>query len=201
MDQRPHQCGAGDYSVRAARRVGDRASDGFGDHGGVLPPAAGWRPLLRPRSGAWYAGRSIDTALAESIYHRSRELAEVGAFESRMQMHMYLSDFSTRFHDIRGASAPVEIYDSLDYTISQRFARQLLADGSHGVVLSQCPPSRRRVCRFFPAGAREERARRRPLRIPMGRQPAAVGAQAVGKKRKGKGGFSLLPCDRQRMLP
>lgn len=84
--------------------------------------------------GAWYAGRSIETALAESIYHRSRELAEVGAFESRLQMRVYLSDFSTRFHDLRGASAPVELYDPLDYTISQRFARQLLAAGSQGVV-------------------------------------------------------------------
>jgi hypothetical protein len=84
--------------------------------------------------GAWYAGRSIETALAESIYHRSRELAEVGAFESRLQMRVYLSDFSTRFHDLRGASAPVELYDPLDYTISQRFARQLLGAGSQGVV-------------------------------------------------------------------
>src|SRR5687768_14426481 len=84
--------------------------------------------------GAWYAGRSIETALAESIYHRSRELAEVGAFESRLQMRVYLSDFSTRFHDLRGASAPVELYDPLDYTISQRFARQLLVAGSQGVV-------------------------------------------------------------------
>lgn len=84
--------------------------------------------------GAWYAGRSIDTALAESVYHRSRELAEVGVFESRMQMRVYVSDFSTRFHDIRGASAPGGLYDPLDYTISQRFGRQLLAAGSHGVV-------------------------------------------------------------------
>jgi hypothetical protein len=84
--------------------------------------------------GAWYAGRSIDTALAESIYHRSRELAEVGAFEARMQMRVYLSDFSTRFHDVRGSGAPAELYDPVDYAISQRFARQLFAAGSHGIV-------------------------------------------------------------------
>jgi len=84
--------------------------------------------------GAWYAGRSIDTALAESIYHRSRELEEVGAFEARMQMRVYLSDFAARFHDVRGAEAPAELYDPLDYTGSQRFARRLLAAGSHGIV-------------------------------------------------------------------
>jgi hypothetical protein len=84
--------------------------------------------------GAWYAGRTIDTALSESIYHRSRELAEVGVLEARMQMRVYLSDFSTRFHDIRGADTPAALYDPDDYSASQRFARQLLASGSHGLV-------------------------------------------------------------------
>jgi hypothetical protein len=84
--------------------------------------------------GAWYAARTIDTALSESIYHRSRELAEIGVLEARMQMRVYLSDFSTRFHDIRGADTPAALYDPDDYSASQRFARQLLAAGSHGVV-------------------------------------------------------------------
>jgi hypothetical protein len=84
--------------------------------------------------GAWYAARTIDAALSESIYHRSRELAEVGVLEARMQMRVYLSDFSTRFHDIRGAGAPAALYDPVDYSASQRFARQLLSTGSHGLV-------------------------------------------------------------------
>jgi RES domain len=84
--------------------------------------------------GAWYAARTIETALSESIYHRSRELAEVGVLEARMQMRVYLSDFSTRFHDIRGAEAPAALYDPVDYSASQRFARPLLSSGSHGLV-------------------------------------------------------------------
>jgi len=84
--------------------------------------------------GAWYAARTIDTALSESIYHRSRELAEIGVREARMQMRVYLADFSTRFHDIRGADTPAALYDPDDYRASQRFARPLLAAGSHGVV-------------------------------------------------------------------
>jgi len=96
--------------------------------------------------GAWYAARSIDTALAESIYHRTQELREVGGFETRMQMRVYLADFSAMFHDIRGrypvhperekgtASGWAALYDPNDYTASQRFGRKLLDAGSNGVV-------------------------------------------------------------------
>ena len=84
--------------------------------------------------GAWYAARTIEAALSESIYHRSRELAEIGVLEARMQMRLYRSDFSTRFHDIRGADAEVALYDPDDYSASQRFARQLLSTGSNGLV-------------------------------------------------------------------
>jgi hypothetical protein len=83
--------------------------------------------------GAWYAARTIEAAFSESIYHRSRELAEIGVLEARMQMRLYWSDFSTRFHDIRGADAPA-LYDPDDYSASQRFARQLLSTGSNGLV-------------------------------------------------------------------
>jgi hypothetical protein len=84
--------------------------------------------------GAWYAARSIDTALAESIHHRSREIAEVGVFEARLEARVYLADFSTRFHDIRSEDRSADVYDPNDYTASQRFARQLLATGSSGIV-------------------------------------------------------------------
>ena len=84
--------------------------------------------------GAWYAARSLETALAESIHHRSREIAEVGAVEARLQVRVYLADVSTQFHDVRGAGADPGLYDPDDYTVSQRFARQLLIAGSHGVV-------------------------------------------------------------------
>ena len=97
-------------------------------------PRPGGGRFSSDERGAWYAARTIDTALSESIYHRSRELAEVGAVEARLQMRLYLSDFSTRFHDIRGADAPAPLYDPDDYSASQRFARQLLAGGAQGLV-------------------------------------------------------------------
>jgi len=84
--------------------------------------------------GAWYAGRTLETALAESIHHRSREIAEVGALEARLQVRVYLADFSARFHDIRGAWPDSRWYERDDYTDSQRLAHELLTTGSPGVV-------------------------------------------------------------------
>ena len=85
--------------------------------------------------GAWYAARTIETALAESVYHRTRELTEVGHFDTRMQMRLYQSDFAATFHDLRKqrrAYAACYIPDS--YAASQRLASEILVDGSNGVL-------------------------------------------------------------------
>jgi hypothetical protein len=85
--------------------------------------------------GAWYAGRTLETALAESTYHRTRELAEVGAFETRVQMRLFHADFRASFHDIRARRREYgAYYDRDSYTRSQPFARALFDAGSNGIV-------------------------------------------------------------------
>jgi hypothetical protein len=89
--------------------------------------------------GAWYAAKTIETALAESTFHRTEELREVGGFETRVQMRVYLADFSASFHDVRtlaGARASLRktIYDPDDYSGAQRFARGLFDQGANGIV-------------------------------------------------------------------
>jgi RES domain-containing protein len=79
--------------------------------------------------GAWYAARKLSTAHAEIIHHRTIELAEVGVFETRVQMRLYLADFSAAFHDVRA-----EYQDPDSYALSQKLARELLEAGSNGVV-------------------------------------------------------------------
>jgi hypothetical protein len=84
--------------------------------------------------GAWYAARSLETALAESIYHRTREIGEVGGYDARMQMRVYLADFGARFHDLRTVRGFGPVYDADDYGASQRLGRDLLDQGSNGLV-------------------------------------------------------------------
>jgi hypothetical protein len=89
------------------------------------------------RRGAWYAARTLETALAESTHRRTQELREVGVPETRVEMRVYLADFSARFHDLRSPARfgrTADVYDPDDYTASQRLARGLLDDGSNGIV-------------------------------------------------------------------
>ena len=84
--------------------------------------------------GAWYAARTVETALVESIYHRTREVGEVGGYEARMQMRVYLADFSTRLHDVRTMRGAAAVHAPDDYQASQRLGRSLLEAGSNGIV-------------------------------------------------------------------
>jgi RES domain-containing protein len=85
--------------------------------------------------GAWYAGRSITTAHAEVIYHRTEELEEIGVFDTFVQVRAYLADFHALFVDIRERKAAFErFYDPHSYAASQTFARGLLSSGANGIV-------------------------------------------------------------------
>ena len=98
-------------------------------------PRPGGARFSASTRGAWYAARSVETALAESVYHRTRELAEVGHYHTRMQMRLYQADFGATFHDIRaGRTAYAPCYNPDSYVASQQFASTLLVAGSNGVV-------------------------------------------------------------------
>jgi hypothetical protein len=85
--------------------------------------------------GAWYAARSLDTAHAEVIHHRTIELEEIGVLDARLQMREYLADMDAAFHDIRSNNSDfAPLYDPDSYVASQAFARSLRAGGSNGVL-------------------------------------------------------------------
>jgi len=98
------------------------------------PPEDGNR-FSGPERGAWYAARLLETALAESVHRRTQELAEVGGFDTRVEMRLYRCDFRSDFHDIRSAAQKyAALYDRDSYEASQAFGRALLDAGSNGIV-------------------------------------------------------------------
>ena len=98
-------------------------------------PRPGGGRFNEPGRGAWYAGTDLETAHAEVIYHRTAELAEIGVFDTRLQMRLYLADFNAVFHDVR-ADAPENVpwHDAVSYKASQALGRELLRHGSNGVI-------------------------------------------------------------------
>jgi RES domain len=88
-----------------------------------------------PERGAWYAARTRETAIAETVYRRTRELAEVGFFDTRVQMREYLADFDAMFHDVRAHEPRWKaVHDPDSHEASKRLGQSLLADGSNGIA-------------------------------------------------------------------
>jgi hypothetical protein len=85
--------------------------------------------------GAWYAARHLETAHSEVIFHRTRELEEIGVLETFVQVRAYLADFAAVFHDIREFRPEFKpLYSPNSYSASQKFGRGLLLAGSQGIV-------------------------------------------------------------------
>ncbi len=84
--------------------------------------------------GAFYAGLTIDTAVAETRYHREEFL---GATEAGrpidIDMRVYAARVDGELHDIR-QGAPPSLHDARDYSASQAFGRRLRSEGSNGII-------------------------------------------------------------------
>jgi hypothetical protein len=95
-----------------------------------------------PDRGAWYAAFDLKTARAEVSFHKRRELQDIKwSGEEKFTFDDYLADFRAEFHDIRGDAGYAGVLNENSYTASQRFAAELLASGSAGLVY----PSARRA--------------------------------------------------------
>ncbi len=85
--------------------------------------------------GVYYAANGIETAVAETRFHRARFLAATNQLPIEVDMRSYASDVDAPMQDIRKRQTELpEIYDSESYGVSQRFARQLRNEGSNGIV-------------------------------------------------------------------
>jgi hypothetical protein len=87
--------------------------------------------------GVYYAGNTIETAIAETQYHRSLFLAATHQPPTEIDMRSYASDLSAELHDIRKIQPSLpQIYnpDPNHYADAQTFAKALRNAGSNGIV-------------------------------------------------------------------
>jgi hypothetical protein len=98
-------------------------------------PRPGGGRFNSDQRGAWYAGFELETAHAEIIYHRTKELREINVLEARVEMRLYLANFNEEFYDIRGNNPEFSKYHDPDsYADSQNLAQSLLAARSNGIL-------------------------------------------------------------------
>jgi hypothetical protein len=85
--------------------------------------------------GAYYAAESVETAIAETRFHRENFLRATAQPPLELEMRCYLADVACELHDLRGLRAKLkDIYDPASYAASQKLGRELRNDGSNGIA-------------------------------------------------------------------
>lgn len=85
--------------------------------------------------GVFYAGRALETSIAETKHHREAFMRATNEPKQELDMRVYAVDVDATLHDIRGMkdSRP-DIYSPDSYSASQALAVQLRADSSSGIT-------------------------------------------------------------------
>ena len=85
--------------------------------------------------GAFYAARTLATAVAETRYHREQFLRATREPPMEIGMRALRTDLTARLHDVRGESGRhPELYRSDEYAAPQTLASRLREGGSNGIV-------------------------------------------------------------------
>lgn len=87
--------------------------------------------------GVFYASPDIETAIAETKYHREHFMKATNEGPIHLDMRVYLTDLDADLHDIRGQQTQMPlIYHATDYGVSQQLARRLRSEGAAGIAYS-----------------------------------------------------------------
>ena len=82
--------------------------------------------------GVLYLAHTVDTAIAETVYHREKFFMATNEPPIDVPMRCYASGVHGTLHDIRkGFGAE---HDPASYAVSRKFATQLRQQGSNGVI-------------------------------------------------------------------
>jgi len=85
--------------------------------------------------GAYYAAESVDTAIAETRFHRENFLRATSQPPIELEMRCYVADVACELHDLRGRRMELpDIYDPASYAASQKLGRELRDLGSNGIA-------------------------------------------------------------------
>ncbi|ATW02120.1 RES family NAD+ phosphorylase [Sphingorhabdus sp. YGSMI21] len=85
--------------------------------------------------GVFYVGGSIETAVAETRYHRVKFMLATEEPPQELDMRVYAVDLDANLHDIREMhDAAIGYYDPDNYSASQILAIELRKAGSDGII-------------------------------------------------------------------
>lgn len=83
--------------------------------------------------GVYYAGRSLETAVRETSFHRAKFLAATQEAAGEIDMRAYVGRVRKPLFDIRAARYK-ELHDPDDYSVAQSYAKPRRARGDWGLI-------------------------------------------------------------------
>jgi hypothetical protein len=142
-----------EYVLAAESLTNDRLRDEAGELA-LVPPAervsgpgttavmAAFTHLNREGSrfsdgtyGVYYAARDMQTAIAETVFHRARFLARTAEAPGEVDMRTYLADLRADFTELRGyGRRKPDLMHPDSYSASQAFGREQRGKGANGIV-------------------------------------------------------------------
>lgn len=84
-------------------------------------------------AGVFYAARTMETAVRETMYHRARFMAATAEPAMKIEMRAYRTGVRARLHDLRGPGFR-DVLAPDSYLASRALARRLRGAGSDGLV-------------------------------------------------------------------
>ena len=85
--------------------------------------------------GVYYAAYTLDTAIAETRYHREQFMRATSEPPMELDMRVLVADLDQTLHDLRGRQgAYADVYDSDDYSASQSLGHRIRAQNSWGIA-------------------------------------------------------------------
>lgn len=85
--------------------------------------------------GVYYAALDLNTAIAETVYHRERFMSRTQEPAIDLTMRVYEADLDAELHDVRGQRAvKPEIYHHTDYAAAQALGAQIRGEWAWGIA-------------------------------------------------------------------
>ena len=85
--------------------------------------------------GIYYTAHNIETAVAESRFHREKFMRRTKEPAMQLQMRALTASLSADLHDIRGMAKQLpRVYSRTSYSASQELGIKLRKDGSEGIA-------------------------------------------------------------------
>jgi len=85
--------------------------------------------------GVFHAANDLETAIAETRYHRERFILATTQAHMELDMRVYVVDLAGDLHDLRGQKTAYPlVYHNDNYAAAQHLAKSLRKDGSNGVA-------------------------------------------------------------------